>query len=130
MLDLGVACVYLAIIATVAGILEALIKFFEIIFLNVKETQNDKKVNSDEKSQHVIEKDVKLDKDFADPIYCNIGKDTGLIAMNSKDTIDTSVDPDSKRKDRKSLFARQKNKLNFISNLMKKGKNNQNDESK
>lgn len=36
MLDLGVACVYLAIIATVAGIIEAIIKLFEIIFLNVK----------------------------------------------------------------------------------------------
>lgn len=36
MLDLGASCVYLAIIATVTGVVEALIKLFEIIFQNVK----------------------------------------------------------------------------------------------
>jgi len=39
MLDLGASCVYLAIISTVVGVLEAFIKIFEVIFQNVKNSK-------------------------------------------------------------------------------------------
>ena len=45
MLDLGASCVYLAIVATIAGVCEAFIKIFEIICQNVKNIQSDKQVN-------------------------------------------------------------------------------------
>ena len=46
MLDLGSSCVYLAIIATIAGVGEAFIKISEIVCQNVSENQNNKKVNA------------------------------------------------------------------------------------
>lgn len=46
MLDLGASCVYLAIIATITGVVEFFIKLFEMIFQNVKEAQGHKQVNA------------------------------------------------------------------------------------
>ncbi len=71
-----------------------------------------------------VEMGNKLHKEFTDPIYCRIGDRSvdKIIPIHSRDSIET-MDFDVQDYKKKSLWNKQKKKLNFLSNLIIKDKN-------
>lgn len=68
-----------------------------------------------------MEKENRLEKDFANPIYCNIGKDT-ILPFHSKDSLETAS-VDTRDKNKVSVFTRARNKLGFMAGLRKNNNN-------